>query len=136
MIKDWLFLSGFAVAIHKGLCGHGFLAFGLKLVNGDKVAVLTLDHEWGNDAAHDGWVANYRSRANDMSFQNDTFFAEKFIFWLGKVLIGDDLAENFFGGMGLGVEVGHGFVELSSEGGGGIVLRNRRNSVDLVKIIN
>ncbi len=63
-----LFLSGLAVAIHKGLCGHGFFAFGLKLVNGDKVAILAFDHEWGNDAAHDRWVADNGCRANNMGF--------------------------------------------------------------------
>lgn len=54
--------------------------------------------------------------------ENDTGFAIKFIFRLGKTLEGNDLAEKFGGGILVGVEKTLAFVEFGGKSGSGIVL--------------
>ncbi len=97
---------------------------------------MAFNHKRRSDTAEDGRIADSGGGADDVSFQDDAIFFEKFIFWLGKTLVGDDLAENLLGGVGLGVELGHRFVEFAGESGGGIVLRSGGEAADVAKIFN
>lgn len=51
--------------------------------------------------------------------------AEELVFGFGVALVGDDLAEDEVGGVALGVELAHGFIELGGVGGVGVVLGDR-----------
>ena len=51
--------------------------------------------------------------------------AEELVFGLGVALVGDDLAEDEVGGVALGVELTHGFIEFGGVGGVGVVLGDR-----------
>ena len=95
----------FAVAIHERDGVHRLFAFGLELVNDDKIAVGAFNHERGRGfAVEAGGFAEDVGDAKDAGFEDDTGFVEKLIFWFGETLVGNDLAEEFGGGVFVGLE--------------------------------
>lgn len=112
-----------AVAVHERDGVHGLFTFGLELFDDDEVAVGAFNHERGRGfAVETGSLAEDVGDAEDAGFQDDAGFAEEFVFWFWETLIGDDLAEEFGGGVFVGLEERHGFVEFAAEGGFRVVL--------------
>lgn len=58
----------FAIAVHESFGGHGFFTFWLEFIDGDEVAILTFDHEWGSNAINDGGVADDGGSINKVCF--------------------------------------------------------------------
>lgn len=124
-----------AVAVNERFGVHGFFAFRLEAVNGDEVAIGTLNHERGAEAADKRGVADDGGSVDDVGVENDASFAEELVFWLRETLIGDDLTVDFGGGILVGLQERHFFGEFSSESGLGVVLWSRGELADLRQMI-
>lgn len=124
-------LALFAVAVDEGFSIHGFFAFGLETIDGDKITVGTFDHKGGADATCNRRVADDGGSFDGMSLEDDAGLAKELVFRLRETLVGDNLTEDFFGRVFVWAQKRLVFGEFGGESGFGIVLGGGSEAANL-----